>query len=134
MLVPHEQGEVAPALLEMVAAYDPNYVRTLAPTCGQLARVLPGRLRAPAAGAGTTGGSASCAGCFAATSPAFNAARDYLTHFDRRFDVWPSGRCSAAMRWVAGAHGNVRKRVTDGACAESVGVSPKARHGGRALG
>lgn len=47
VLVPHRDGEVTPALLEMVSVYDPDYVVSLAPTIAQLERVRPGSLRLP---------------------------------------------------------------------------------------
>ena len=42
VLVPHLNGVVAAELLQMVAAYDPDFVVTLQPTVGQLQRLRPG--------------------------------------------------------------------------------------------
>lgn len=42
VLVPHQAGVVATELLQMVAAYDPEFVVTLEPTADQLQRLRPG--------------------------------------------------------------------------------------------
>ncbi|GAA1556729.1 hypothetical protein GCM10009827_092080 [Dactylosporangium maewongense] len=44
LLIPHVQGEVAPALLQAARTYDPDYVVLLTTTVGQRERVTPGEV------------------------------------------------------------------------------------------